>query len=184
MIDLVLLLSSFILNLGDMDNGIRLESDPLQDDRCRTDELYFESACYYFSKDEPVSQEVAQNEKCSSRNATLVSIRNAFENAFVAKETSPVQGSLYWTGLFYNDTSAQEAFIWLDASPISFTKWGKYEPAYPKGENQGCVLLGSDGREFVWSVSNCSAKAQYVCKSNLTGTKIHSYLLIFFRISV
>ncbi|XP_065844331.1 uncharacterized protein [Oscarella lobularis] len=151
------------ISLRDMDNGIRLESDPLQDDRCRTDELYFESACYYFSKDEPVSQEVAQNEKCKSRGA-LVSIRNAFENAFVAKETSPVQGSLYWTGLFYNDTSVQEAFTWLDTSPISFTKWGKYEPAYPKRENQGCVLLGSDGREFVWSVSNCSAKAQYVCK--------------------
>ena len=69
--------------------------------------------------------------------------------------------------------------MWLDASPISFTKWGKYEPKCPKGENQGCVLLGSDGREFVWSVSDCSAKAQYICKSNLTDTKGHSYLLIF-----
>ena len=146
----------------------------LQDDRCRTDELYFGSACYYFSKVEPVSQMVAQNEKCKSRGAALVSIRNVFENAFVEKETSAIQGSLYWTGLFYNDTSAQEAFTRLDASPISFTKWGKYEPAYPKGENQGCVLLGSDGREFVWSVSNCSFKAQYVCKSNLTDAKGYS----------
>ena len=156
-----------------MEYGFRLKSDPSQDDRCKKDELYFENACYYISKDEDelVSQEVAGNEWCSSRNATLVSIRNAFENAFVAKETSPLQGSLYWTGLFYNDTSAHEAFMWLDDSPLSFTKWGKYEPASPMGENQGCVLLMSDGHEFVWSVSNCSVKAQYVCKSNLTEAK-------------
>ena len=185
MIDFVLSLSSFFLNLEDMEKRLLLESDPSQDDRCRKDELYYESACYYISKDkdEPVSQEVARNEKCSSRNATLASMNTIYENAFVAKETSPVKESFYWTGLFYNDTSAQEAFMWLDASPISFTKWGKNEPASPKRENQGCVLLGSDGHEFVWTVSNCSAKAQYVCKSNLTDTKDHSYLLIFFRIS-
>ncbi|XP_065844714.1 C-type mannose receptor 2-like [Oscarella lobularis] len=160
------------VSLRDLNNGIRLESDPLQDDRRRADELYFESACYYFSKEEPVSQEVAQNEKCKSRGAALVSIRNVFENAFVARETSAIQGSLYWTGLFFNDTFAQKAFMWLDASPISFTKWGKYEPECPKGENQGCVLLGSDGREFVWSVSDCSAKAQYICKRFLSESDI------------
>ncbi|XP_065844363.1 uncharacterized protein [Oscarella lobularis] len=154
------------ISLRDMENGIRQETAPSMHGRCRKDELYFKSACYYWSKDEdePVSQEVAQNEKCRSRNAALVSISTVYENAFVAKETSPVPESLYWTGLVYNDTSAQEAFTWLDTSPVIFTKWGKYEPAYPKREKKGCVLFGSDGREFVWSVSNCSAKAQYVCK--------------------
>ncbi|XP_065844670.1 uncharacterized protein [Oscarella lobularis] len=154
------------ISLRDIENRFRQKSAPSQDDRCRKDELYFKSACYYMSKDgnEPVSQDVAQNEKCSSRDAALVSISTVRENAFVAKETSPVQGSLYWTGLVYNDSSAQKAFTWLDTSPVIFTKWGKYEPAYPKGINQRCVLFGSDGHEFVWSVSNCSARAQYVCK--------------------
>ena len=168
--DVIFLFSSFIL--GDIENRFRQKSAPSQDDRCRKDELYFKSACYYMSKDgnEPVSQDVAQNEKCCSRDAALVSISTVRENAFVAKETSPVQGSLYWTGLVYNDSSAQKAFTWLDTSPVIFTKWGKYEPAYPKGINQRCVLFGSDGHEFVWSVSNCSARAQYVCKSNLMVT--------------
>ena len=152
---------------------MRQEAAPSAHGQCKKDELFFRNACYYWSKndDEPVSQERAHNEKCRSRNATLASISTIHENAFIAAETSAVAGSNYWTGLVYNITSVQGAFSWLDATSVNFTKWGMYEPAYQKEGSQSCVLFRSDGREFVWSVSNCSSKASYVCKSNLTDTR-------------
>ncbi|XP_065844505.1 uncharacterized protein [Oscarella lobularis] len=151
--------------LRDVANELRQETAPAANIRCRSDEFYFKEACYYLSKDddELVSQVQAQNEKCKSRNATLASISTTYENAFIASETSPSKESLYWTGLVYNETFANGNFRWHDETPVIFTKWGMYEPKHLQ-DSSICVLFGSDGREFVWSVSNCSAKARYVCK--------------------
>ena len=153
-----------------MANELRQETAPSVHGKCRTDEIYFENACYYFLKDddEPVSQERAHNKKCRSRNATLASIHTIYEHFFIATETSVVEGTLYWTGLYYNDTSG--AFTWLDGSPVTFTKWGMYEPQYEKSSGENCVLFGPGGCEFVLSVSSCIANASYVCKSNGRGT--------------
>ena len=153
----------------DIDHKRLEKKNPFADGRCEKDELYFENACYYWSKegDESVSQERAHYEKCKSRKASLASISTAHENAFIARETSPVEGIRYWTGMIYNHTHMHGAFTWLDSFPVAFTKWGMYQPIYQTGKSQSnCVLLGLDGREFLWSVSNCSVKAHYVCKSN------------------
>ena len=164
-----MILFTLLVYLGDVANELRQETALAANNRCRSDEVYFQEACYYLSKDddELVSQAQAQYEKCKSRNATLASIRTIHENAFIASETSPSKESLYWTGLVYNETFMKGAFRWLDDTSVIFTKWGMYEPKHVQ-DSSICVLFGSDGREFVWSVSNCSSKARYVCKSTVT----------------
>ena len=141
--------------------------------RCRKDELYFKDACYYLSSDhdKPRSQAIAV-QKCKDREAQLVSISSIHENAFVAKETLWMTVPI-WIGLLYNNTSS--AFAW-HGSPVTFTRWAKYEPKYLNG---ACVAFGFDGRDFTWSVSNCATKAGYVCKSELVvSTRFERLLFI------
>ena len=135
--------------------------------QCRKDELYFKDTCYYLSNgdDKPESQALA-DQKCNSRGAQLASINSIHENAFIAKETSAMTGPIYWIGLSYDSTSS--TFTWLYGAPVTFTRWAKYEPTYQNGE---CVTFGFDGRDFTWSVSNCSTKAGYICKSELVLLK-------------
>ena len=156
--------------LVDIKNEFLQAEDLSTNGLCRKDELYFKNSCYYWSKDDDqlLLQERAR-EDCQSRNAELASISTIHENSFIAKETSAVQGSPYWIGLVYNYTSEHGAFEWLDGSLVNFSKWAMYEPAFQAERTYSCVLFGSNGLEFVWSTSNCTAKAGYVCKSNLKG---------------
>ena len=155
----------FLVNIS---REIREATDLSATGLCGEHELNFKNACYYWSKEdiELVSQERA-HQICENRNSSLASIDSLHENAFIAKETSPVKGSLYWIGLVYNRTSVKKSFEWLSGALVNFTKWAMYEPAVQNRNSRSCVLFGSNGQEFVWSVSNCSKKAGYICKSTL-----------------
>ena len=161
------MITRLFLFLVDIDKELREATDSSVTGLCRENELYFKNACYYWSKEDVglVSQERAHQE-CQNRNASLSSIKTIHENAFIAKETSANEGSLYWIGLVYDHTSVKKSFQWLSGAVVKFTRWAKYEPALQNENSRSCVVFGSDGREFVWSVSNCSKKAGYVCKSN------------------
>ena len=155
--------------LVDFVNEDRETNPPPFDNPCRKEEIYFKNACYYLSKDEDkaVSQEHAHRKKCHKRNAHLATFNSMSDYFFIAKELSPFNGSAYWIGLSYNDTS--RAFTWLHGFPVTFTKWSKYEPAQAKGN---CVLFGFDGIDFGWAVANCSTRAGYICKSKPLDDKI------------
>ena len=151
--------------LVDFSNGVRQHKAPSQP-QCSKSELYFNDACYYFSEDEDTPESLTlADEKCRSRGAQLASISSIHENAFIAKETSVMTRPMYWIGLVYNSTSS--AFKWRHGQAVTFTRWAKYEPTYEKGE---CVAFGFDGRDFTWSVLNCTTKARYVCKSKFVGS--------------
>ncbi|XP_065844501.1 uncharacterized protein [Oscarella lobularis] len=151
--------------LVDINTELREAKDSSANGLCREEELYFKNACYYWSKDDELVSQERADENCQNRDAALASISTVHENAFIAKETSVIEGSLYWIGLAYKNTdSVHGAFEWLYGPLVTFTKWAMYEPVFEAESNHSCVLFGSDGRDFVWSVSNCTTKAGYVCK--------------------
>ena len=168
--------------LVDINTELREAKDSSANGLCREEELYFKNACYYWSKDDELVSQERAHENCQNRDSALASISTVHENAFIAKETSVIEGSLYWIGLAYKNTdSVHGAFEWLNGPLVTFTKWAMYEPVFEAESNHSCVLFGSDGRDFVWSVSNCTTKAGYVCKSNLVkhGGSISNISAIF-----
>ena len=86
-------LTLFLGRSVDIKNEFLQAEDLSTNGLCRKDELYFKNSCYYWSKDDDLllSQERAR-EDCQSRNAELSSISTLYENSFIAKETSAVQG--------------------------------------------------------------------------------------------
>ncbi|XP_075685462.1 lymphocyte antigen 75 isoform X2 [Rhinoderma darwinii] len=119
------------------------------------------------------------SKKCQSVDptATLLTINDEEENAFVSRylKADPYLTSRIWLGV--NSTSTGQKSVWLDGSTMQYTNWGA-----PQNERTGsCVIfLPQTG---TWSKVPCApGHGRVVCKSPLKSSGIG--LAVAFAVSV
>lgn len=89
---------------------------------------------------------------CDQFNASLVSIHNLDNNAFVLNLHNESES---WVGAAMG---SQGAFEWEDKTKFEFVDWAKGEPSAAKD----CVIQGANGR---WTAADCTSTANtFTCR--------------------
>ncbi|XP_030611904.1 macrophage mannose receptor 1 [Archocentrus centrarchus] len=92
--------------------------------------------------------------QCQADDADLASILNPVTHAYVTLQMFKLNEPV-WIGLNSNVTGFR--FKWVDNWPLSFTKWGKFEPK----NNYGCVYIDVDK---TWKTAPCTNTYYSLCK--------------------
>ncbi|XP_043911150.1 C-type mannose receptor 2 [Protopterus annectens] len=101
---------------------------------------------------------------CETWNATLASIPNPYQQAYLTQVANSMQIPL-WIGLS-NEEGGQD-FSWLHEGQPSYVYWQDGEPR----QTTGCAYMDVDG---MWKVTNCEKKQQgAVCLLNKKPVDTH-----------
>ncbi|XP_010779971.1 C-type mannose receptor 2-like [Notothenia coriiceps] len=116
--------------------------------------------CYYYNDTDIVDFHTAMG-RCYEEKASLVSILNKDEQAYVNTMVGTGQVASAWIGMrMFGITGGQ--YMWVDFSPLTYTHWSPGEPNNANGEEQ-CVQMNR--LQGGWNDANCGrAGAGYVCK--------------------
>ncbi|XP_024917706.1 macrophage mannose receptor 1 isoform X1 [Cynoglossus semilaevis] len=115
--------------------------------------------CYYYNDTNVVDFHTAMV-RCYHENASLVSILNSNEQAFVNSMVGTGKVAASWIGMrVFGIASAQ--YMWVDQSPVTYTHWASGEPNNANGEEQ-CVQFNR--HQGGWNDANCGRTAGYLCK--------------------
>ncbi|XP_033951501.2 uncharacterized protein [Pseudochaenichthys georgianus] len=116
--------------------------------------------CYYYNDTDIVDFHTAMR-RCYEEKASLVSILNKDEQAYVNTMVGTGQVASAWIGMrMFGITGGQ--YMWVDFSPLTYTHWSPGEPNNANGEEQ-CVQMNR--LQGGWNDANCGrAGAGYVCK--------------------
>ncbi|KAF3849178.1 hypothetical protein F7725_015675 [Dissostichus mawsoni] len=116
--------------------------------------------CYYYNDTDIVDFHTAMR-RCYEEKASLVSILNKDEQAYVNTMVGTGQVASAWIGMrMFGITGGQ--YMWVDFSPLAYTHWSPGEPNNANGEEQ-CVQMNR--LQGGWNDANCGrAGAGYVCK--------------------
>lgn len=118
--------------------------------------------CYYYNDTEIVDYHTALV-RCYAEKATLVSILSKDEQAYVNSMVGTGKVAAAWIGMFVLGI-ADEQYVWVDHSPVTYTHWSEGEPNNANGEEQ-CVQMSR--HQGGWNDANCGrAGAGYVCKKH------------------
>lgn len=98
---------------------------------------------------------------CQGQGGHLVSIRDAFEDAFLSVKFN-FRGGLFWTGL--HDAKATGRFTWASGWPVHYTSWAPLQPSASGGSGSCCVA--SDLTTGLWSVQPCDRHLSFLCEFN------------------
>lgn len=105
---------------------------------------------------------------CETRNATLASIVNPFQQAYLTLAATGQKTPL-WIGLSNEDGS--RSYSWLTNDGFSYTNWRDGEPQYMSS----CVYMDEQG---TWSPANCDHKLPgAICSFNTPSSKPHKWSL-------
>ncbi|KAK2888177.1 uncharacterized protein [Channa argus] len=116
--------------------------------------------CYYYNDTDIVDFHTAMT-RCYTEKATLVSIHNKDEQAYVNSMVGTGKVSAAWIGMRVTGV-VNEQYMWVDFSPVTYTHWGPGEPNNANGEEQ-CVQMNR--HQGGWNDANCGRSgAGYVCK--------------------
>ncbi|XP_062389023.1 C-type mannose receptor 2 [Sardina pilchardus] len=98
---------------------------------------------------------------CASNDATLLTISNRFEQAFVNSLIFGRSGDYFWMDL--QDQANTGAYRWEVGGPVSYTNWNRDQPSR-KG---GCVAMATGHATGLWEVKDCGTmKAKFICHQN------------------
>eukprot|EP00049_Salpingoeca_infusionum_P027963 m.35257 g.35257 ORF g.35257 m.35257 type:complete len:2485 (+) comp9868_c0_seq1:133-7587(+) len=130
----------------------RVCADPA--DNCDQDWTPYGSRCYrLFSETKSFDDALTA---CTDQGATLVSIHNLAENAFVNNLETAAES---WIGLLQEDDGAGglTPFEWHDGAQFTFSDWARNQPT-----NSTCAYQqAADAR---WASASCFDKKAYVCE--------------------
>ncbi|KAM4634074.1 macrophage mannose receptor 1 [Polymixia lowei] len=116
--------------------------------------------CYYYNDTDTVDFHTAWR-RCEAEKATLVSILNKEEQAYVNTMVGTGQVAAAWIGMRMVGLTGGQ-YIWLDSSPVTYTHWGPGEPNNANGEELCVQMYRHQGG---WNDANCGlGGAGYVCK--------------------
>ncbi|KAM3922534.1 C-type mannose receptor 2 isoform 1-T1 [Leptodactylus fuscus] len=105
---------------------------------------------------------------CESRNATLASIVNPYQQAYLTLAATGQKTPL-WIGLSNEDGS--RTYSWLTNDGVSYTNWRDGEPQYISS----CVYMDEQG---TWSPASCDHKLPgAICSFNTPSSKPHKWSL-------
>lgn len=103
----------------------------------------------------------AARQNCLSDGATLASILDTYDQAFIELTLDINKRDDAWIGLTDTNPNQDDVeFAWEDGWPIFFTKWGQGEPSQNFGE--GCVYTSAQGG---WNNTVCSEQHYSICKT-------------------
>uniref|UniRef100_A0A8C0IKA8 C-type mannose receptor 2 n=1 Tax=Chelonoidis abingdonii TaxID=106734 RepID=A0A8C0IKA8_CHEAB len=140
-----------------------------EDHGCRKGWKWHSPSCYWLGEDRVTYSDARK--MCIDYGATLVTITNRFEQAYVSSLIYGWDREYFWTAL--QDINETGAFRWLSGDEVMYTHWNRDQPGYNKG---GCVALATGSSMGLWEVKNCSTfKAKYICRQNL-GTPVNPEL--------
>ncbi|XP_036408999.1 C-type mannose receptor 2-like [Megalops cyprinoides] len=132
-----------------------------QDHGCKQGWRWHSPSCYWVGEDTVTFEEARK--ACVNSEATLVTITNRFEQAFVNSLVFGRSRDFFWTAL--QDLNSTGTFHWLSGDEVSYTNWNRDQPGLNKG---GCVALATGYATGLWEVKDCSsARAKYICRQNL-----------------
>ncbi|XP_037131941.1 macrophage mannose receptor 1b isoform X2 [Syngnathus acus] len=111
---------------------------------------------YYQLNAQAVLTWAEADESCKQQGATLVSVTDTNEQAFISALLGNTKNKL-WIGLVLNP---EHGWQWTDNKPMRFLRWASGFPLPNPGHN--CALLDSAGQHS-WETFPCSKKIGYIC---------------------
>ncbi|XP_038609592.1 C-type mannose receptor 2 isoform X2 [Tachyglossus aculeatus] len=136
-----------------------------EDHGCRKGWKWHSPSCYWLGEDHVTYSEARR--LCMEQGATLVTITNRFEQAYVSSLIFSWSGEHFWTAL--QDLNGTGTFYWLSGDEVSYTHWNRDQPGFSRG---GCVALATGSATGLWEVKDCATfQARYICRQNL-GTPV------------
>ncbi|XP_077169931.1 C-type mannose receptor 2 [Paroedura picta] len=140
-----------------------------EDHGCRKGWKWHTPSCYWLG-DEHVKYAEARK-ICMDYGATLLTITNRFEQAYVNSLIYSWEDEHFWTAL--QDINETGSFRWLSGDEVTYTHWNRDQPDYSQG---GCIALATGSAMGLWEVKNCTTfRAKYICRQNL-GTPVNPEL--------
>ncbi|MBL4632948.1 MAG: C-type lectin domain-containing protein [Kofleriaceae bacterium] len=124
-----------------------------------------DGTCYMLFFSTPQNWTSAQS-SCLGLSANLVSITDLAEQTVVGGLAGMVPGNTpdIWTGA--NDQVTEGAFLWVDATPFTYTHWRSGEPNDngPNGTGEDCMLIEGDNGAREWDDRSCAGLLPYMCE--------------------
>uniref|UniRef100_A0A8C7HF52 Mannose receptor C-type 2 n=1 Tax=Oncorhynchus kisutch TaxID=8019 RepID=A0A8C7HF52_ONCKI len=131
-----------------------------QDHRCKPGWRWHSPACYWVGEEQVTFEE--GRKACAGSGATLITIANRFEQAFVNSLVFGRSGDSFWIALL--DQNSPGKFHWLSGDEVTYTNWNRDQPGNIKG---GCVTMETGYATGLWEVKDCaSARAKFICRLN------------------
>uniref|UniRef100_A0A8C8MBM7 Mannose receptor, C type 2 n=1 Tax=Oncorhynchus tshawytscha TaxID=74940 RepID=A0A8C8MBM7_ONCTS len=131
-----------------------------QDHRCKPGWRWHSPACYWVGEEQVTFEE--GRKACAGSGATLITIANRFEQAFVNSLVFGRSGDSFWIALL--DQNSPGKFHWLSGDEVTYTNWNRDQPGNIKG---GCVTMETGYATGLWEVKDCaSAQAKFICRLN------------------
>lgn len=121
-------------------------------------------SCYYLNTESTDWR--AARDACRARGAgwDLVKIESRAENDFVASLILSDNGT--WIGANDRPPAAENAFVWADGQPATFTSWSEGEPN--NTDDEDCAeMYPSVGN---WNDANCVGWRDYMCEREAGST--------------
>ncbi|KAM4727964.1 macrophage mannose receptor 1-like isoform 2-T2 [Anableps anableps] len=114
------------------------------------------TGAYYQVNMQSVLTWVQADMSCKQQAASLVSIVDPVEKAFITALTGTVRNKL-WIGLVLD---SEHGWQWTDGKPFRYLKWDAGHPLPNPGQN--CAVLDTAG-QFAWQSFSCTKKLGYIC---------------------
>ncbi|KAL0992746.1 hypothetical protein UPYG_G00097860 [Umbra pygmaea] len=133
----------------------------LKDHGCKPGWKWHSPACYWVGEEQVTFEE--GKKACAGSGATLVTITNRFEQAFVNSLLFGRSGQSFWIALL--DQGSPGKFHWISGDEVAYTNWNRDQPGGSiKG---GCVTMATGYALGLWEVKDCTtARAKYICRLN------------------
>uniref|UniRef100_A0A4W5PZF5 Mannose receptor C-type 2 n=1 Tax=Hucho hucho TaxID=62062 RepID=A0A4W5PZF5_9TELE len=131
-----------------------------QDHGCKPGWRWHSPACYWVGEEQVTFEE--GRKACAGSGATLITITNRFEQAFVNSLVFGRSGDSFWIALL--DQNSPGKFHWLSGDEVAYTNWNRDQPGNIKG---GCVTMETGSATGLWEVKDCAlARAKFICRLN------------------
>ncbi len=124
-----------------------------------------DGTCYMLFFSTPQNWTSAQS-SCLGLSSNLVSIIDLAEQTIVGGLAGMVPGNApdIWMGA--NDQVTEGAFLWVDATPFTYTNWRSGEPNDngPNNTGEDCMLIEGDNPAREWDDRSCAGLLPYICE--------------------
>uniref|UniRef100_A0AC34GYS6 C-type lectin domain-containing protein n=1 Tax=Panagrolaimus sp. ES5 TaxID=591445 RepID=A0AC34GYS6_9BILA len=125
---------------------------------CPNGGIVWQSNCLYFNSSEV--EFVIAERQCQETGGHLVSVHDAFTNAFIAEKAGQIFDRSYdfWIG---GNTliGGGSNWAWTDGSIFNYADWSSGEPDITSDKQ--CIIVTKD--DGYWSTQDCSRTRPFVC---------------------
>ncbi|CAH1779946.1 unnamed protein product [Owenia fusiformis] len=130
-----------------------------EDERCMPGWVDYEDTCYSVMQTKSTWTD-AQNDCKVTYGGDLATINNFETQAMITSLVGPMR-QMVWIGM--NDLNFKNFYEWVDQTPVLYTNWRPAEPNNHRGQNERCVVMGSNGK---WNDAMCDKrKYWYLCQT-------------------